>query len=304
MTSKFDVLVASAIDLQKLLEAGLTSSVEIVNTYLDQIEKHNRQGLKLRAIISAAPRELAVRKAKELDDERINGKVRSPFHGVPIIVKDALMTKASMGMDTTSGAFVFAGIKGKRNADAIDLLIAKGMIIIGKANMTEFCGIRARNLSPGYSAYGGQTLSAYVQKQLEDSPFACSTSGGSSSGSAVGVAAGFAPVSLGTQTGGSNIYPASRSSLFGMVPTIGNSSMKGVSRLSRGFDSIGTMAKTVEDLAILTEMVLNPDVQAALPEGGYFGALSKSWNGISVGFMEWDTKKWGGNPEVVRTFQV
>lgn len=115
-------------------------------------------------------------------------------------------------------------------------------------------------MSHGWSAVGGQTRSAYDtqeprEKKLED-PAPC---GGSSSGSAVGVSAGFAPFSLGTETGGSLVYPASKSGLFAMKPTNGTTSASRVFRISRSFDGVGAMAKTPADLALLVESILTPE---------------------------------------------
>ena len=84
---KFDVLAATAADLQALLNRGVLSSAEIVDTYLAQIEAHNRQGLNLRAIAAVAPREIVLRRARELDQERQFGRVRAPLHGIPVILK-------------------------------------------------------------------------------------------------------------------------------------------------------------------------------------------------------------------------
>jgi len=83
----FDVLTATAPELQELLKAGTLASVEIITTYLTQVEKHNHAGAKLNAMIRVAPRELVLKAARKLDHERVNGKLRSPLHGLPIIVK-------------------------------------------------------------------------------------------------------------------------------------------------------------------------------------------------------------------------
>lgn len=82
-----DVLTATATDLSEALNRGLTSSVQIVERYLDQIEKHNHEGLKLHAVIETAPRESVLAIAKRLDEERANGALRSPLHGIPLLVK-------------------------------------------------------------------------------------------------------------------------------------------------------------------------------------------------------------------------
>ncbi len=294
-SAKLDPVTATAVQLQQLLESGNLTSVEIVETYLEQIEKHNTNGLKLRALISVAPKKSVFAIAKRLDDERANGKVRGPLHGLPIIVKDAIMTSPELGMDTTAGSYVFAGTKTKKNAAVIDRLSDNGLIILGKANMTEFCGLKDKARTPGWSARGGQTLSAYRRADLEEK--SQPTCGGSSAGSGVGVSAGFAPLALGTDTAGSNVYPASVAGLYGLNPTIDSVSSDGMFRLSRAFDSVGAMTKTPVDLAALIGCMLTPKARQGYQSQSNQKSSSNGWGGVSVAFSEltWghvDADKW------------
>jgi amidase len=103
MLPEFDPLVISAFELSELMNAQAISSVEIVELYLHQIEQHNRRGRQLRALISIAPKHELLKIAKKLDDERLHGKIRGPLHGIPIVLKDNIMTDAQLGMDTTVG---------------------------------------------------------------------------------------------------------------------------------------------------------------------------------------------------------
>lgn len=103
MLPDFDPLVMSAFELSELLNAQAISSIEIVELYLEQIERHNRRGRQLRALISVAPKHELLKIAKKLDDERLRGKVRGPLHGIPIVLKDNIMTGEQLGMDTTVG---------------------------------------------------------------------------------------------------------------------------------------------------------------------------------------------------------
>ena len=299
----FNPVTATAARLRQLLESHESTSVEIVSTYLDQISKHNTDGLKLRALISVAPREIALSTAKRLDDERKNGKIRGPLHGIPIIVKDAITTGPELGMDTTAGSLVFAGTKTKKNAAVIEQLLENGLIVLGKANLTEFCGLKDKARTPGWSARGGQTLSAYRRPgglEEKEQP----TCGGSSAGSGVGVSAGFAPLALGTDTAGSNVYPASVAGLYGMNPTKGGVAGEGVFGLSRVFDCVGGMARTVEDLEALVEGMVRREVRGGLwREGGGEGE-GWGWEHVRIAFSEldWghvDVDKWTG-PVVVR----
>lgn len=99
----FDPLTVSAFELSELLNAQAITSVQIVELYLREIELHNRRGRQLRALISVAPKHEALKIAKKLDDERARGKIRGPLHGIPIVLKDNIMTDESLGMDTTVG---------------------------------------------------------------------------------------------------------------------------------------------------------------------------------------------------------
>jgi amidase len=103
MLPDFDPLVVSAFELSELMNAQAISSTEIVELYLYQIEQHNRRGRQLRALISVAPRHELLKIAKKLDEERLRGKIRGPLHGIPIVLKDNIMTDEKLGMDTTVG---------------------------------------------------------------------------------------------------------------------------------------------------------------------------------------------------------
>ncbi|KAK6350571.1 hypothetical protein TWF718_003760 [Orbilia javanica] len=158
-----DLLSLDASTIQRLFEEGKTNSVQLVTQVLDQIEKQNQAGLKLGAIISVAPRELLLETAAQLDKERQAGKHRGRLHGIPIIVKDSINTHPNLGMKTTAGSWALENSKPARSATVIEKLISKGIIILGKANLTELCNWKGDNTTMGWSAYGGQTTSAYVE---------------------------------------------------------------------------------------------------------------------------------------------
>ncbi|KAK4546801.1 hypothetical protein LTR36_001533 [Oleoguttula mirabilis] len=260
-----DVLTLTATAAQKLLQDGNVTSIQLVQAYLAQIKKHNHAGFHLNAIISLAPQETLVATADRLDRERASGTIRSPLHGIPFIVKDVFTTHPSLGLPTTAGAPCFATAQAKRTAPLLQHLLDSGMILLGKANLTEFCGLKMKGHTPGWSPMGGQTQSPYIYGGLEpgEKLIGHSSAGGSSSGSASGVAAGFAPLSIGTECCGSLITPANRA---------------GVYALKCG---LGGMAKSVEDLAVFTAALM----QRAEPID-----FSGGFEGLRVAFT--DVKEW------------
>ncbi|OAQ96663.1 hypothetical protein LLEC1_01445 [Akanthomyces lecanii] len=156
----FNPQTASAVELAQLLRRGQITSVQIVEAYLAQIELHNPG---LNALISRPPRENLLRAAERLDQERKNGKTRGPLHGIPIILKDCFTTASGLGMSTTCGSLALVGAKASKNSAIVQKMIDGGLIILAKANMTEFCGMKMTYMMPGWSAHGGQTLSPYVR---------------------------------------------------------------------------------------------------------------------------------------------
>ncbi|KAF2763447.1 amidase signature enzyme [Pseudovirgaria hyperparasitica] len=283
----FDPMLMTASELQKLLEARILRSVEIVDTYLAQIEAHNRRGRQLRALISVAPKHHLLAIAQYLDNERNEGRIRGPLHGIPIVVKDNIMTDPRLGMDTTVGSYAFVGGRPKKNATVVERLIRKGMIIIGKANLTEFCGLKTPQMPPGWSAVGGQCQSPYVSRHIAKGKlkWELSAPGGSSTGSAVSVAAGFSTLAVGTDTIGSLITPANRASLYAMKPTPGKVPMDGIFSLSGTFDSPGGMAKSATDLVNLMNTLVAPtECEVGSPAAGTCYKIKEGWEGLHIGF--------------------
>ncbi|KAI7113586.1 hypothetical protein KC337_g18121 [Hortaea werneckii] len=191
-SSQFDLLRLTATEAARLLDARTTTSVELVKAYLAQIDAHNHSGLKLNALISAAPADLLIATARKLDQERSSGSRRSSLHGIPFVCKDVFVTHPSLGLPTTAGAPCFQTAVARRTSPVIEHLLRMGMILIGKANMTEFCGLKTPDHTTGWSPTGGQTQSPYVFGGLEEGEkvIGHSSPGGSSSGSASAVAAG------------------------------------------------------------------------------------------------------------------
>ncbi|PQE17184.1 amidase family protein [Rutstroemia sp. NJR-2017a WRK4] len=258
-----DVLRTDTQSLQKLLEAGKVNSVDLVEIYLAQIKKHDGY---LHSMITLAEEPTLREAAERLDAERKASKVRSPLHGVPIIIKDNINT---VDMKTTAGSLALDGCRPRENAKIVDKLSQAGMIIMGKANLTN-----------GWSGLGGLTQSAYVRGGFVSTDESSSTIG-SSSGSAVSVSAGYAPISIGTETCGSLTCPASRAALYTIKPSIGLVSQHGIVPISHNCDTAGPMGKTAFDIAALLD-VLTDTYAPGRPDGGYTSSLDCSWADIKV----------------------
>ncbi|KAJ5738943.1 amidase signature enzyme [Penicillium malachiteum] len=286
----FAVLTTNAVELQRLLQENNITSAQIVEEYLRQIDRYEP---KLNALISPAPRDKVLRVAKDLDEERQRGQIRGPFHGVPIILKDSFVTDSGLGMSTTVGSYAFVGAKALKNGAITQRLIDAGLIILGKGNMTEFAGMKMTMMMPGWSAHGGQTLSPYIWKIEENEKIlGHSAPGGSSTGSAVAVAAGFSPLAMATETIGSIVTPSTRAGLYALKPTIGVQDTTGLYTMTDFFDSPGPMAKSAADVRVLSEILLGRPLNA--PELG-------PWEGLSVGFL--DPSTWCMSPELCPQFE-
>lgn len=236
----FELLNAGIDDIQSAVDAGAITYERLVRTYLDRIDAFDRRGPQLRAIIATNPR--AIETARNLDAERKQRGRRSRLHGIPIAVKDNIDFG---GMPTTGGSAAFVNSYPPRDATVIQKLRDAGAIIIAKTNLDELA-----SASRGLSTVGGQTLNPY---DLTRNP------GGSSGGSAVAIASGFAPLSLGTETGFSIRSPASNTGIVGFVPTRGAISRTGVMPLSFTQDRVGVQALWVDDVATVVQAIRGYD---------------------------------------------
>ncbi|KAJ5789360.1 amidase signature enzyme [Penicillium psychrosexuale] len=286
----FNVLTTNAVDLQRLLEENKTTSAQIVEEYLTQIDRYEPA---LNALISPAPRDKVFATAKARDEERQKGQTRGSFHGIPIVLKDCFVTASELGMSTTAGSYAFVGAKASKNGAITQRLIDAGLIILGKANMTEFAGMKMTMMMPGWSAHGGQTLSPYVGKIGDNEKIlGHSTPGGSSTGSAVAVAAGFSPLAMATETIGSIVTPSTRAGLYSLKPTTGVQDTTGLYTMTEFFDSPGPMAKSAADVRVLSEILLGHSLNS--PHSGF-------WEGLSVSFL--DPKIWCMSPDYCKQYE-
>jgi amidase len=225
-------------ELQTLLASGELTSSELVSAYLEQIELLDRAGPTLNAIIELNPDVQEI--AAVLDRERAEGRPRGPLHGIPIVLKDNIETADRM--TTTAGSLALEGHIAAWDAFLVERLRAAGALILAKANLSEWANFRSTRSVSGWSSRGGQTRNPYV---LDRSP--C----GSSSGSAVAVAANLCAAAVGTETDGSIICPAQANGVVGIKPTLGLVSRSGVIPIAHSQDSAGPLARSVADAALL-----------------------------------------------------
>ncbi|MGZ4493915.1 MAG: amidase family protein [Nocardioides sp.] len=182
----------------------------------------------------------ALETARQRDAEAADGRSRGPLHGRPVLVKDNIDTA---DLPTTAGSLALAD-QPPPSADAalVARLRAAGMVVLGKANLSEWANIRDESSTSGWSGYGGLTRNPYALNR---------SAGGSSSGSGAAVAARLTPYAIGTETDGSITCPAAFNGCVGIKPTVGLVPTAGVVPISRSQDSPGPMALTVRDAAAL-----------------------------------------------------
>jgi amidase len=241
-------------DLQEALAAGRTSATALVGAYLARIEAYDRAGPRLNAVREVNPEALAV--AAELDEQK--PAKRRPLEGVPILVKDNIATADAQ--HTTAGSLALTDARAKEDATIVKLLRQAGAVILGKANLTEFANILAIDMPAGYSSLGGQVKNPYAP-EFDDKGVPIVIPGGSSSGSAVAVAAGLAAAAIGTETSGSLLSPASQNGVVTVKPTVGLLSRAGIVPIAHSQDTAGPLTRTVRDAAILLNVLAAADPQ-------------------------------------------
>ncbi|MBK9139282.1 MAG: amidase [Verrucomicrobia bacterium] len=233
-------------DLRAGLEQGRFTALSLTRRYLARIEELDRRGPTLNAVIELNPDALAI--ARELDRERKARGPRGPLHGMPILLKDNIDTGDRM--TTTAGSLALAGSVAARDAFLVERLRRAGAVILGKTNLSEWANFRSTRSTSGWSGRGGLTRNPHV---LDRNP------SGSSSGSAVAVAAGLCAAAVGTETDGSILSPASYCGIVGLKPTVGLVSRSGLIPISHTQDTAGPMARTVEDAALLLASMAGRD---------------------------------------------
>src|SRR3989339_1039147 len=260
-----DITHATLKELSTQLQSGALTSEQIVTVFLKQIETHNTE---LKALLGVA--EDALDQAKTIDARRKAGESLHPLAGIPIVLKDNILVK---GWKATAGSKMLENYHASYDATVVTRLRQAGMILLGRANMDEFAmGSSTEN------SFFGPTKNPWDTRKV---------SGGSSGGSIVSVAAGFAPVALGSDTGGSVRQPASLCGIVGLKPTYGRVSRFGLMALGSSLDQISVATKTVEDAAMLLQVIEGEDKKDAttsvLEETTIPALLEPSVKGLRLG---------------------
>jgi amidase len=257
------------------LRKGRLTAAELVDWYLARIQAHNRAGAEIQAVVTINP--LAREEAAARDEFlAANGRLSGPLHGVPVLVKDQAEVA---GLRTTFGSILFKGFVPESDATLIIKLREAGAVILAKTAMCDFAA--------GWFSFSSMT-------DHTKNPYApARESGGSSAGTAAGLAADFGLVGIGEDTGGSIRIPASFNNLFGLRVTTGLISRTGFSPLVHFQDTPGPIGRTISDVAKLLDGIVgydpsDPFTVAARGAGGYAQAVQDtvplaSWR---VGVLE------------------
>lgn len=286
---------ASAGEQQAALTDGRATSEQLVQAYLDRIQRIDRAGPKLNAVLTLNPR--ALDDARRLDAERRAGKVRGPLHGVTILLKDNIET--ADGTATTAGSLALAANVTGRDAPIVTRLTAAGAIVLGKTNLSEWANFRSTRSISGWSAVGGLVRNPYSLDRT-----AC----GSSSGSGAAVAAGLAALAIGTETDGSITCPAAMNGVVGLKPTVGLVARTHIVPISPAQDTAGPMTRTVADAAALLNVIAGSEPSdpatrdADTRKANYLAGLRRdALKGARIGV--WFTWK-GRSPQTDAVFEA
>ena len=239
-------------ELRQALSAGDATAAELVQAYLARIAAYDRAGPRLNAVREVNPDAPAIASQSDAREPT----ARRPLEGIPILIKDNIATADEQ--HTTAGSLALDGARAKDDARVVKLLRQAGAVILGKANLTEFANIIAIDMPAGYSSLGGQVKNPYAP-ELDDKGVPIVPPGGSSSGSAVAVAAGLAAAAIGTETSGSLLSPASQNGVVTVKPTVGLISRAGIVPIAHSQDTAGPLTRTVRDAAILLNVLAAAD---------------------------------------------
>jgi len=273
---------ATIAGLQAAMESGELTASDLVEMYLERIEAIDRSGPTLRSVLELNPDAEVL--AEQLDEQRQAGR-RGPLLGIPILLKDNIDAGPDFRLHTTAGSLALLGSTPPQDATVTKRLRDAGVVILGKANLSEWANFRGFRSVSGWSGRGRQGKNPYV---LDRSP--CT----SSSGSASAVAANLVAAALGTETNGSIVCPSSVNGVVGIKPTVGLVSQAGVIPIAHSQDVVGPICRTVADAAAVLSALGGPDprdpLTAKSPKIDYTqflkpGALQKKRVGIIRNFF-------------------
>lgn len=252
----------SITELHERMHRQELTAEQLVTWYLQRIDEIDRAGPNLNSIIELNPDAISI--ARALDDEWQKSGPRGPMHGIPVVLKANIDTADQM--HTTAGSLALRDHIAKEDAFIVSRLRAAGAIILAKANLSEWANFRSTQSTSGWSSLGGQTHNPYSTNRNP-----C----GSSSGSAVSVAANLTAVAIGTETDGSVVCPSGINGIVGIKPSLGLVSRSGIIPIAHSQDTAGPMARTVRDAAILLDAMTGADANDPLnaaftPESGSF----------------------------------
>jgi amidase len=249
----FNLVEATVPQLRQAIDSGLLTSEQLVQMYLARIAAYDDGGPRLNSYL--APNDGALAEARRLDALRASPAQRGPLFGIPVLVKDNIDTA---DQPTTAGSVALAGSQPPDDAALVSKLRAAGAIILGKATLSEFANFITATLPNGYSSLGGFGRNPYDPRSQPDGRSVLDT-GGSSSGSGIGVSANLAALAVGTETSGSILSPSSSNGVVGIKPTLGLVSRDGIIPITPQQDTAGPMARTVTDAAILLGVLAGAD---------------------------------------------
>ena len=232
--------------ISRMLSEGEISSRQLVLNYMERIALYDKSGPMLNSVLELNPDALFI--AEAMDRERAKGRLRSPLHGIPILIKDNINTHDKMR--TSAGSIALDDNFAPYDAFIVKKLRDAGLIIMGKTNMTELANYMSYTMRNGYSSRGGQVINPYNPE---------GDVWGSSSGSAVAMAANLCALAIGTETDGSIIWPSHMNGTVGLKPSRGLVSRTGIIPLCIAQDTAGPMTRTVADAAALLNIIAGED---------------------------------------------
>jgi amidase len=257
--------------LQEKMRSGEETAVSLCAKLEERIASMDRRGPALRSVLEINPDALSI--AAALDAERREKRIRGPLHGIPVLLKDNIATADRLS--TAAGSLALEGLSAPAEAFVVRRLREAGAVVLGKTNLSEWANFRSTHSSSGWSGRGGQCRNPYA---LDRSP------SGSSSGSAVAVACGFAPAALGSETDGSIVSPSNNCGLVGVKPTVGLVSRSGIIPIAHSQDTAGPMTRTVREAALLLATISGRDPLD--PTTGEASARRAGWPALEPGALK------------------